>query len=112
MGSTRDPRKGEKHGHYPAGYTDSGGRGRDHQSVAGGAILCSLTRNAVSQQTGMLITAVVFVGITLIGGFWAAGLTNVVNVVVIYLGIVLAAVLSVQRIGGLEDRVEGTARAD
>ncbi len=73
------------------------------QYVAGGAILCSLTRNAVSQQTGMLITAVVFVGITLIGGFWAAGLTNVVNVVVIYLGIVLAAVLSVQRIGGLEE---------
>lgn len=73
------------------------------QYVAGGAILCSLTRDAVSQQTGMLITAVVFVGITLIGGFWAAGLTNVINVSVIYVGIVLAAGLSIQRLGGLTE---------
>ncbi len=43
----------------------------------------------------------VFVGITLIGGFWAAGLTNVINVIVIYIGIVLAAVMSVARVGGL-----------
>ena len=49
----------------------------------------------------MLVTALVFVGITLIGGFWAAGLTNVINVVVIYTGIVLAAVMSVAKVGGL-----------
>jgi SSS family solute:Na+ symporter len=49
----------------------------------------------------MLITAVVFVGITLIGGFWAAGLTNVINVLVIYVGIVLGAVLTVSNLGGM-----------
>jgi SSS family solute:Na+ symporter len=49
----------------------------------------------------MLVTALVFVGITLIGGFWAAGLTNVINVIVIYTGIALAAVMSVARVGGL-----------
>jgi SSS family solute:Na+ symporter len=55
-----------------------------------------------SFRSGMAVTAVVFVGITLIGGFWAAGLTNVINVTVIYLGIVLGAALTVGRLGGLE----------
>ncbi|MGD8395538.1 MAG: sodium:solute symporter family protein [Candidatus Eiseniibacteriota bacterium] len=72
------------------------------QYVAGGAILTSLMPGLFSFRTGMLITAMVFVGITLIGGFWAAGLTNVINVLVIYGGIVLGAALTVGRLGGLE----------
>ncbi len=70
------------------------------QYVAGGAILRALLPGVFSLEGGMLVTALVFVGITLIGGFWAAGLTNVINIVVIYVGIVLAAVLSVSRAGG------------
>ena len=72
------------------------------QYVAGGAILHALMPGVFSFQAGMLVTALVFVGITLIGGFWAAGLTNVINVLVIYGGVVLAAVLTVGRLGGLE----------
>jgi len=71
------------------------------QYVAGGAILSSLLPEVFSFSSGMLTTAVVFVAITLIGGFWAAGLTNVINVAVIYVGITLGAVLAVARIGGL-----------
>ena len=71
------------------------------QYVAGGAILRSLLPGVFSLQSGMLVTAVVFVGITLIGGFWAAGLTNVINVIVIYTGLLLAVFLSVGRVGGL-----------
>ena len=71
------------------------------QYVAGGAILSSLLPGVFSFQAGMAVTAAVFVCITLIGGFWAAGLTNVVNVVVIYLGIGLGAVLTVGRLGGI-----------
>ena len=71
------------------------------QYVAGGAILHSLVPGAFSFNTGMLITALVFVGITLIGGFWAAGLTNVINVAVIYVGIVLGAALTVGKLGGV-----------
>ena len=71
------------------------------QYVAGGAILRALLPGVFSLQSGMLVTALVFVGITLIGGFWAAGLTNVINVGVIYLGILLAAVMSVGKIGGV-----------
>jgi solute:Na+ symporter, SSS family len=71
------------------------------QYVAGGAILSSLLPEIFDFRTGMAVTAVVFVGITLIGGFWAAGLTNVVNVIVIYAGVCLGAVLTVRQLGGL-----------
>jgi len=71
------------------------------QYVAGGAILHSLMPGAFSFEVGMIITAAVFVGITLIGGFWAAGLTNVINVIVIYVGIILGAILAVGKVGGL-----------
>jgi SSS family solute:Na+ symporter len=71
------------------------------QYVAGGAILSSLMPEVFSFRAGMAVTAVVFVGITLIGGFWAAGLTNVINVLVIYLGVGLGAILTVGRLGGL-----------
>jgi solute:Na+ symporter, SSS family len=71
------------------------------QYVAGGAILCSLLPDVFTLRSGMLVTAVVFVGITLVGGFWAAGLTNVVNVAVIYVGVVLGAALTLGRVGGV-----------
>jgi len=71
------------------------------QYVAGGAILSSLLPEVFSFQSGMLVTALVFVGITLIGGFWAAGLTNIINVTLIYTGVLLGAVLAVGKVGGL-----------
>jgi SSS family solute:Na+ symporter len=51
----------------------------------------------------MFVTAVVFVGITLIGGFWAAGLTNIINVILIYIGVLLGAVIAVRKIGGFSE---------
>ncbi|MBI4719947.1 MAG: sodium:solute symporter family protein [Chitinivibrionia bacterium] len=75
------------------------------QYVAGGAILSSLLPDVFTFQTGMFVTAVVFVGITVIGGFWAAGLTNIINVTLIYIGIVLGAVLAVGEVGGLRELV-------
>jgi SSS family solute:Na+ symporter len=88
------------------------------QYVAGGAILSSLVPGlsrvcealpfpVTPFQLGMFITAVVFVGITLIGGFWAAGLTNVINVTVIYVGVILGAVLAVRELGGLASLTAG-----
>ncbi|MDP6418608.1 MAG: sodium:solute symporter family protein [Candidatus Krumholzibacteria bacterium] len=71
------------------------------QYVAGGAILSSLMPGVFSFRAGMAVTALVFVGITLIGGFWAAGLTNVINVLVIYGGILLAAILTLGKLGGV-----------
>jgi len=70
------------------------------QYVAGGAILSSLLPDVFTFKTGMFVTALVFVGITLIGGFWAAGLTNIINVILIYVGVLLGAVIAVTKIGG------------
>jgi SSS family solute:Na+ symporter len=75
------------------------------QYIAGGAILSVLLPNVLSFEQGMFVTAVVFVGITLIGGFWAAGLTNIINVILIYVGVLLAAVIAVGKIGGFGELV-------
>ena len=75
------------------------------QYIAGGAILSSLLPDVFSFQTGMLVTAVVFVGITLIGGFWAAGLTNIINVVLIYTGVFIGAFLAVGKVGGVKELI-------
>ncbi|MFZ5944588.1 MAG: sodium:solute symporter family protein [Bacillota bacterium] len=70
------------------------------QYVAGGAILAALLPGVFTFNTGMLFSAVVFIGITLIGGYWAAGLANVINVIVIYVGIILGVILSLKDVGG------------
>lgn len=75
------------------------------QYIAGGAILSALLPGVFTFQTGMLATACVFVGITVIGGFWAAGITNIINVTLIYIGIVLGAVLAVREVGGVGELV-------
>jgi SSS family solute:Na+ symporter len=73
------------------------------QYIAGGAILSSLLPDIFSFQTGLLVTAIVFIGITLIGGFWAAGLTNIINVILIYGGVILGASMAVSEIGGFNE---------
>ena len=70
------------------------------QYIAGGAILSSLLPDVFSFQQGMFVTALVFVGIALIGGFWAAGLTNIINVILIYVGVLLGTVMAVGKVGG------------
>lgn len=75
------------------------------QYVAGGAILSSLLPDVFSFELGTIVTAVVFVGITLIGGFWAAGITNIINVTLIYVGVCLGAILAVDKVGGLGELV-------
>jgi SSS family solute:Na+ symporter len=75
------------------------------QYVAGGAILSSLLPDVFSFKAGMFVSAIVFIGITLIGGFWAAGLTNIINVILIYVGVLLGAFGAVAKIGGFRDLV-------
>lgn len=75
------------------------------QYIAGGAILSSLLPEVFSFKQGMFVTAVVFVGITLIGGFWAAGLTNIINVTFIYVGVLLGASMVVGKVGGFGELV-------
>jgi SSS family solute:Na+ symporter len=70
------------------------------QYLAGGAILASLLPDIFTMKTGMIMSAVVFVGITFIGGMWSAGLSNILNVALIYIGIIMASIASVNSLGG------------
>jgi SSS family solute:Na+ symporter len=73
------------------------------QYVAGGAILSQLLPDIFSNvQSGMVFSAVVFISLTLIGGLWSASLTNLLNVTLVYAGIILAALFGVNSLGGLE----------
>jgi SSS family solute:Na+ symporter len=71
------------------------------QYVAGGAILTALLSDYFSYDGGMAFTAVAFVGICIIGGYWAAGLSNLINVIVIYLGLIFGAVAVISGAGGM-----------
>lgn len=73
------------------------------QFVAGGAILAALLPETFTLSTGMMVTAIVFIGITFIGGYWGAGLTNLVNVTVIYIGVIIGGIMSVLQIGGFSE---------
>lgn len=72
------------------------------QYVAGGMILAALLPEIFTPLTGMLTSAVVFIGITLIGGMWSASLTNVMNVSLQYAGVLMAVVLAVRMAGGMD----------
>lgn len=73
------------------------------QYVAGGAILHELLPEVfTSLQAGMIFSAVVFIGLTIIGGLWSASLTNILNVSLIYVGVALASWLCVRTTGGFQ----------
>jgi SSS family solute:Na+ symporter len=72
------------------------------QYVAGGTILNQLLPEVFPTiRHGMVFSAVVFIGLTMVGGLWSAGLSNLLNVSLIYVGIALAAALSVRLTGGI-----------
>jgi SSS family solute:Na+ symporter len=60
------------------------------QYVAGGAILTALLPDVFTFTQGMMASALIFITITVVGGYWASGLTNIINVVAIYIGIIVA----------------------
>ena len=62
------------------------------QVYAGGAILSSLLPEYFNLSTGIIVSAGVFMVITFIGGLWAAALSNIVNVAVIYVGILFGGI--------------------
>ena len=63
------------------------------QYVAGGSILSTLMPDVFTMKTGMITSAVVFIGITVIGGMWSSGLSSVLSVLIIFPIGFLSAVL-------------------
>jgi len=71
------------------------------QYLAGGAILSSLLPDIFSFQGGMIVSAAVFIGITLIGGLWSSGLSNIVSMILIYIGVLAGTYMTVSNQGGI-----------
>ncbi|MTI66743.1 MAG: sodium:solute symporter family protein [Firmicutes bacterium] len=71
------------------------------QYIAGGAILASLLPDIFTLHSGMIMSVVVFIGITFIGGMWSAGLSNILNVSLIYVGTIFATIATLKSQGGL-----------
>lgn len=73
------------------------------QYVAGGAILNSLMPQYFSITGGMILSAGLFILIAMIGGLSSAGITNIVNIVFLYVSIGVAVFFAVSQAGGLSN---------
>jgi SSS family solute:Na+ symporter len=73
------------------------------QYVSGGAMLSAMFPETISYQWGVVITAVAFAIICLLGGLYGTGLANVVNVVVIYVSLIVCVIVALVKYGGLSD---------
>ena len=70
------------------------------QYIAGGSIISAIMPE-IGFKTGVMISAVTFIGITFIGGMWSASLSNILNIILIYAGIAIATVIQFTKVGGL-----------
>ena len=76
------------------------------QFVGGGAMLSSMFPGMISNQMGMIITAAVFFLVAALGGMMGSSLANVVNMVVMYVGLGLVLVLALVNIGGWDSLID------
>ena len=72
------------------------------QIIAGGAILTALMPSFFTMERGIIISALVFGLISLVGGLTAASLSNLVNIAVIYIGLTVGLIATVTHFGGFE----------
>lgn len=68
------------------------------QFLGGGAIIAQLTN--LSLSWGIVITVAITLLILLSGGIWSIGFTNVLNVVVLYVGLIVGTIFTLQMLGG------------
>lgn len=71
------------------------------QIIAGGAILTALMPSVFTLSLGIIVSAAVFGLISIVGGLMAASLSNIVNIIVIYVGIIIGIISTVKHFGGM-----------
>ncbi len=69
------------------------------QIVAGGALVTALT--GLAMPIAIVATGIVFLVYTLAGGLWAIGYTNIIHMVVMYLGLIIGLASTWVRAGGM-----------
>ncbi|QCT69906.1 solute:Na+ symporter, SSS family [Eubacterium maltosivorans] len=70
------------------------------QIVAGGAILSALMPEVFNMAGGMVVSTLVYILTSCFGGYLGASITNCINVVVIYAGLITSALFSINHFGG------------
>lgn len=72
------------------------------QYKAGGSILASLLPDIFTVESGTFFSFLIFMLVAVIGGMGSVSLTNVLNLILIYAGVILAAILVLRGHGGWE----------
>lgn len=75
------------------------------QFVGGGAMLSSMFPNYITYNMGVVITALVFFVIAALGGMMGASLSNVVNMIVMYIGLTLCLIAALVNLGGWDSLI-------
>lgn len=79
------------------------------QYIAGGVILNALLPEYFSYTGGMLTSAVIYIVIAMIGGMSSTAFTNVMNIILLYVGAAIAMVFCLVRGGGYTGIVQATS---
>lgn len=77
------------------------------QYVTGGAMLASMFPGVISYEMGLVITAVAFGVVCLVGGLLGTSLANLINVIVIYVGLFICGIVAVFKFGGWSELMAG-----
>ena len=72
------------------------------QYKAGGSILASLLPDIFTVQTGTFFSFLIFMLVAMVGGMGSVSLTNVLNLILIYVGVSVAAFVVLTQSGGWE----------
>ena len=72
------------------------------QYKAGGSILASLLPDIFTVESGVFFSFIIFMLVAVIGGMGSVSLTNVLNLILIYVGVIIAAIIVLSNHGGWE----------
>lgn len=72
------------------------------QYKAGGSILASLLPDIFTVESGIFFSFIIFMLVAVIGGMGSVSLTNVLNLILIYVGVIVAAIIVLTNHGGWE----------
>ncbi len=72
------------------------------QYKAGGSILAALLPEIFTVESGTFFSFLIFMLVAVIGGMGSVSLTNVLNLILIYVGVIVAAVIVLTNHGGWE----------
>lgn len=82
------------------------------QYIAGGSILASLLPDVFNKTTGTFFSFLIFMLISFVGGMGSVSLSNILNISLIYLGVIVAAVMVLGMQGGWKAATQMAASSD